>query len=48
MPRRRRPERHEIRPDARYDSVPVQMVINRIMMNGKKGVSEKIMSKRST
>lgn len=45
MPRRRRPERHEIRPDARYDSVPVQMVINRIMMNGKKGVSEKIMYK---
>lgn len=45
MPRRRRPERHEIRPDARYDSAPVQMVINRIMMNGKKGVSEKIMYK---
>ena len=43
MPRRRRPERHPIRPDARYDSVQVQMVINRIMRNGKKSVAEKIM-----
>ncbi len=43
MPRRRRPERHQIRPDARYDSVPVQMVINRIMLSGKKSVAEKIM-----
>lgn len=43
MPRRRRPERHQIRPDARYDSVPVQMVINRIMQSGKKSVAEKIM-----
>ena len=43
MPRRRRPDRRPIRPDARYDSVPVQMVINRIMRNGKKSVAEKIM-----
>lgn len=43
MPRRRRPERHEIRPDARYDSVQIQMVINRIMLSGKKSVAERIM-----
>lgn len=45
MPRRRRPERRQIRPDARYDSIPVQMVINRIMRNGKKSTAEKIMYK---
>ncbi len=43
MPRRRRPDRHVIRPDARYGSTSVQMVINRLMQNGKKGVAEKIM-----
>ena len=43
MPRRRRPDRHQIRSDARYGSVAVQMVINRIMRNGKKSVAEKIM-----
>ncbi|MDE2745183.1 MAG: 30S ribosomal protein S7 [Chloroflexota bacterium] len=42
MPRRRRPDRHEIRPDAVYGSQRLQMVINRLMRNGKKGRAEKI------
>ena len=45
MPRRRRPDRRIIRGDARYDNVQIQMVINRLMMNGKKGVAEKIVYK---
>ena len=43
MPRRRRPDRRIIRGDARYDNVQIQMVINRMMLNGKKGVAEKLM-----
>lgn len=43
MPRRRQAEKRRIRPDARFQSVLVQMVINRIMRNGKKGVAEGIM-----
>ena len=43
MPRRRRPDKRAIRPDARYNSVQVQMVINRLMLNGKKGVAERLM-----
>ena len=42
MPRRRRPERRRIPPDARYDSVQVQNLINRIMQMGKKGAAERI------
>ena len=39
MPRRNRPERRQVQPDARYNSVEVQSFINRIMKNGKKSVA---------
>ena len=39
MPRRNRPERRQIAPDARYNSVEVQSFINRVMKNGKKSVA---------
>jgi small subunit ribosomal protein S7 len=39
MPRRYRPERREIQPDVRYNSVQVQSFINRVMQRGKKSVA---------
>ena len=39
MPRRYRPEKREINPDVRYNSVQVQSFINRVMKNGKKSVA---------
>ena len=39
MSRRNRPEKREIFPDVRYNSVPVQSFINRIMHNGKKSTA---------
>jgi small subunit ribosomal protein S7 len=39
MPRRYRPEKPEIPPDARYNSIQVQSFINRVMRNGKKSVA---------
>jgi small subunit ribosomal protein S7 len=39
MPRRYRPEKPEILPDVRYNSVQVQSFINRVMRNGKKSVA---------
>ena len=39
MPRRYRPEKREIDPDVRYNSVQVQSFINRVMKNGKKSVA---------
>lgn len=39
MPRRYRPERREIPPDVRYNSVQVQSFINRVMQRGKKSVA---------
>lgn len=39
MPRRYRPEKPEIPPDARYNSVQVQSFINRVMRDGKKSVA---------
>jgi small subunit ribosomal protein S7 len=39
MPRRYRPEKPEIMPDVRYNSVQVQSFINRVMRNGKKSVA---------
>ncbi|HBX70880.1 MAG TPA: 30S ribosomal protein S7 [Chloroflexi bacterium] len=54
MSRRNRPERREILPDVRYNSVQVQSFINRIMKNGKKSVATtlvydafELMAKRS-
>ena len=37
--RRTKPERREVLPDARYNSVIVQTMIHRIMSRGKKSVS---------
>ena len=39
MSRRSRPEKPEIQPDVRYNSVHVQSFINRVMKNGKKSVA---------
>jgi small subunit ribosomal protein S7 len=39
MSRRNRPEKPEIQPDVRYNSVHVQSFINRVMHNGKKSVA---------
>ena len=36
MSRRIKPEKREIAPDARFNNVHLQMMINRIMLNGKK------------
>ena len=42
MPRRNRPERRQVKPDARYNSVEVQSFINRVMKNGKKSVATRL------
>ncbi len=43
MPRRNRPERRRIPADPKFNSVPVQQTINKIMLDGKKGTAERIM-----
>ena len=43
MPRRGRVVRRHTPPDPKYDSVPVQTLINKIMKNGKKSTAEHIM-----
>jgi len=43
MPRRHRPPKREIDPDARYNSVLIAKFINRIMKQGKKSVAVRIM-----
>ncbi|MDH4136996.1 MAG: 30S ribosomal protein S7 [Anaerolineae bacterium] len=43
MPRRNRPPRREIEPDAKYNSGMVSRFINRLMMRGKKSVAERIL-----
>ena len=45
MPRRGKVIRHRTPPDAKYNSVWVQTMINKIMKNGKKGVAERIVYK---
>ena len=42
MPRRNRPEKREILPDARYQNEIVARLVNRIMQRGKKSVAESI------
>lgn len=42
MPRRYSPEKREIRPDLRYNSVTVQMFVNRMMYGGKKSTAQRI------
>jgi len=43
MPRRSRPPKREVPPDIRYNSVPLQRFINRMMRSGKKSVAQRIM-----
>jgi small subunit ribosomal protein S7 len=43
MARRNRAPRRKVTPDSRYNSVPVQKFINRMMIGGKKSTSERIM-----
>jgi small subunit ribosomal protein S7 len=45
MPRRGRVVRRKIPPDAKFSSVPVQMLINKVMKDGKRSVAEKIVYK---
>jgi small subunit ribosomal protein S7 len=42
MSRRNKPEKRPIVPDARYNSVQVQMFINSVMKNGKKSVAARL------
>ena len=41
--RRTRPDKREILPDIKYQSIVVQNLINRIMRNGKKSVATRLM-----
>jgi small subunit ribosomal protein S7 len=43
MPRRNRPPRRKVALDIRYNSVPVQKFINRMMVGGKKSTARRIM-----
>ena len=45
MPRRYRPEKREVVPDLRYDSVKVSMFVNRLMRDGKKSTAVRMMYK---
>ena len=45
MPRRGKVIRHPTPPDAKYSSVWVQSLINKVMKNGKKSTSERIVYK---
>ena len=45
MPRRGKVVRRQIAPDAKYNSVWVQVMINKILKNGKKSLAERIMYK---
>lgn len=42
MSRRNKPEKPEILPDVRYNSVQVQSFINRVMRNGKKSLATRL------
>ena len=41
--RRTKPEKREVNPDVRFNSVAVQFIINRIMKNGKKSTATRLM-----
>jgi small subunit ribosomal protein S7 len=43
MARRNRAPKRKVTPDSRYDSVPLQKFINRMMIGGKKSTAERIM-----
>lgn len=42
MPRRYTPEKREVLPDVRFNSVQLQMFINRVMTRGKKSVAASV------
>src|SRR5919112_6600393 len=42
MPRRGRYEKHELLPDAKFNSLLVSRFVNKLMMRGKKGLAERI------
>ena len=42
MPRRNRPPKRKTEPDARYNSVLVSQIVNRVMKYGKKNVASRI------
>ena len=42
MPRRYRPEKREVVPDTKYNSVQVSMFINRLMYSGKKSLATRL------
>ena len=42
MPRRNRPEKREVVPDAKYQNETMARLINRIMQHGKKSTAERI------
>ena len=43
MPRRYRPEKREVEPDLRYNSVHVSMFVNRLMRGGKKSLALRVL-----
>ena len=43
MSRRNRPEKREITPDIKYNSVLVAMFINKLMLDGKKSTAQRIL-----
>ena len=43
MPRRGKYEKHQLLPDARYNSLTVSRFVNKLMMRGKKGLAERIL-----
>lgn len=43
MPRRRTPEKRQVLPDPVYGSVLISKFVNRLMLDGKKSVAEKIL-----
>ena len=45
MPRRYRPEKREVEPDLRHNSVYVSMFVNRLMRDGKKSVALSVLYK---
>ncbi len=42
MARRNKPEKRQIPPDARYSNVNVQILINKLMRDGKKSTAERV------
>jgi small subunit ribosomal protein S7 len=43
MPRRNRPAKREVAPDAKYNNIHITMFVNRMMYGGKRSLAERIM-----